>query len=121
MHICRCQDSGRSLMFQVSVTELTSWLHSTLGEQCIAMTVKQYLLLRGETLMVDCVHNNYADLRAGATARDCLGWDSILERRISAHWLTLMATFLVKTGQNLLPHSWGTQFITRLINIVHKQ
>ena len=121
MHICRCRDSGRSLMFQVSVNELTAWLRSTLGEQCIAMTVKRYLLSRGEATMEECVHGNYADLRAIATASDRLGWDSLLEGRISAHWLTLVATFLLKTGQNLLPHVWGTQFITRLINIVHKQ
>ncbi len=121
MHICRCRDCGRSLMFQVLVTKLTLWLRSTLGEQCIAMMVEQYLLLRRETLMVDCVHGNYADLRAIVTASTHLGWDSLLEGRISAHWLTLVATFLLKTGRNLLPHAWGTQFITRLINIIHKQ
>jgi hypothetical protein len=121
MHICICWDSGCSLMFQVSVTELTSWLCSTLGEQCIAMTVQQYLVLRGETLMVNCVHSNYIDLRAIATASNHLGWDSLLEGRISTHWLILVATFLLKTGRNLLPHAWSTQFITRLINIVHKQ
>ncbi len=69
MHICRCRDSGRSLMFQVSVNELTAWLRSTLGEQCIAMTVERYLLSRGEATMEECVHGNYADLQAIATAR----------------------------------------------------
>jgi hypothetical protein len=62
MHICRCWDPGRSLMFQVSVNELTAWLRSTLGEQCIAMTVKRYLLSRREATMEECVHRNYADL-----------------------------------------------------------
>jgi hypothetical protein len=121
MHICRCRDPGRSLMFQVSVNELTAWLRSTLGEQCIAMTVKRYLLSHGEATMEECVHGKYTDLQAVATASDRLGWDSLLEGWISAHWLILVAPLLLKTGQNLLPHAWGTQFITRFINIVHKQ
>jgi hypothetical protein len=48
MHICRCRDSSCSLMFKVSGNELTMWLRSTLGEQCIAATVEQYLLSRGK-------------------------------------------------------------------------
>jgi hypothetical protein len=121
MHICRCHDSGCSLMFKVSVNELTTWLRSTLGEQCIAATVEQYLLSSGKALMTDCVHGNYTELAAVATASNCLGWDSMLEGWISTYWLILVAPFLLKTGQYLLPQAWGTQFITRLINIVHKQ
>ncbi len=121
IHICRHRNSDRSLMFKVSVNELTTWLRSTLGEQCIAATVKQYLLYRGEAILIDCVHGNYTELAAVATASDCLGWDSMLEGRISTRWLILVAPFLLKTGWYLLPQVWGTQFITRLINIVHNQ
>jgi hypothetical protein len=71
--------------------------------------------------MEECVHGNYADLQAVATASNRLGWDSLLEGQISAHWLILVAPLLLKTGRNLLPHAWGSQFITRLINIIHKQ
>jgi hypothetical protein len=48
--------------------------------------------------MTDCVHGNYTELAAVATARDCLGWDSMLEGWISTHWLILVAPFLLKLG-----------------------
>ena len=112
MHICRCRDSGRSLMFQVSVNELTAWLRSTLGEQCIAMMVERYLLSRVEATMEECVHGIYTDLQAIATASNRLGWDSLLEGWISTHCIILVAPLLLKTGRNLFSHEWSTQFIT---------
>jgi hypothetical protein len=71
--------------------------------------------------MIDCVSGMDQDLCDAATDSDRLGWDSMLEGRISSRWLTVAALFLLKTRQKMLPHSWGTKLINKLHNIVHKQ
>jgi hypothetical protein len=52
---------------------------------------------------------------------DRLGWDSLLEGRISKQWLVVASPFLCRSNKFLLPPSWGRQFINKLHNIVHKQ
>ncbi len=121
MHICRCQDSGRTSMFHMSVKELTTWLILTLGEHCIATTIKQYLMSCGETRMVDCMNGTNQDLHAVAIFSDRLGYDSLLEGRISKLWLTAAALLLLRPRQYLLPLAWGRQFINKFHNIIHKQ
>ncbi len=121
MHICRCRDPGRNSMFQVTVKDLCLWLENALGEWCISATIKMYLLARGETPMIDCVHGVNPDLMAVARESDCVGWDSFLEGRITSLWLSLVCQMLRKSSHSLVPPSWGRQLINKLHNIVHKQ
>ena len=120
MHICRCQDHGRTSMFHTSVKELTTWLILTLGEHCVATTIKQYLMSHEEMRMVDCVNGTNQDLRTVAAASDRLGYDSLLEGCIFKLWLILAALLLLKPRQYLLPSAWVRQFINKLHNIIHK-
>jgi hypothetical protein len=115
MHICRCPEAGRECMFHISMKELSTWLTSTLGDQQVAATVEKYLLACGESQMIDCVHGTNQDMQAAAADNDQLGWDSMLEGRISSRWLMVAAPFLLKTRQKMLPQVWGTKFIYKLI------
>jgi hypothetical protein len=108
-------------MFQVTVKDLCLWLEKTLGERYISATIKMYLLARGETLMIDCVHGVNPNLMAVARESDRLGWDSFLEVRITSLWLSMVLPMLCKSLHSLLPPSWGRQLINKLHNIVHKQ
>jgi hypothetical protein len=121
MHICRCCEAGRECMFHISVKELSTWLTSTLGDQQVAATVEKYLLACGESQMIDCIHGTDQDLQATAADSDRLGWDSMLKGCISSRWLMVAVPFLLKTRQKMLPQVWGTKFINKLHNIVHKQ
>ncbi len=71
--------------------------------------------------MVDCVNGTNQDLRAGAISSDRLGYDSLLEGRISKLGLTVAAPLLLRPRQYLLPLAWGWQFINKLHSIIHKQ
>ncbi len=53
------------------------------------------------------------DLQAAAEARKSLGWDIVLEERISTLWLAVaVATPLLrKTSQFLLPSTWDCLFM----------
>jgi hypothetical protein len=107
MHICRCRDPGRTSMFHMSVKELTTWLILTLGERCVATTIKQYLMSCRETRMLDCVNGTNQALCAVAISSDRLGYDSLLEGCISKLWLTVAAPLLLRPRQYLLPSAWG--------------
>jgi hypothetical protein len=50
-----------------------------------------------------------------------LGWDSLVEGRITTHWLKLVAPLHWRWSQYLLPMAWGCLFITKLHNVLHKQ
>ena len=63
-----------------------------------------------EGLVFDLVHTT-----------DRLGWDCLLEGRISRAWTPVVSQILATNGSQLLADSWGKQFITKLLNIVHKQ
>jgi hypothetical protein len=94
-------------MFHISVRELSTWLTSTLGDQQVAALVEKYLLACGESQMIDCVHGTNQDLQAAAADSDKLGWDRMLEGRISSQWLMVAAPFLLKTRQKMLPQVWA--------------
>jgi hypothetical protein len=52
---------------------------------------------------------------------DHLGWDSFLEGRILEQLFALVSPFLSRSPLQLLPVSWGWQFISKLHNVIHKQ
>jgi hypothetical protein len=63
--------------------------------------------------MTDCVHGGNQELINVARESDRLGWDSLLEGRITALWLPLVSQLLSKSSRSLLPLSWGRQFINK--------
>ncbi len=121
MHICRCKDPGHDQLFHLMINELHSWIESTLGNRVVAMTIGAYLCARREMTMQSLLDDTCADMILVSEHSDRLGWDSFLEGRITQHWLLLVAPFLRRMPRNLLPQSWGQQFIQRLHKFVHKQ
>jgi hypothetical protein len=71
--------------------------------------------------MTDCIHGGNQELINVAIESDRLGWDSLLEGRITTLWLPLVSQLLSKLSCSLLPLTWGWQFINKLHNIIHKQ
>ena len=121
MHICHCTDPGRDGLFHITVRELCTWMVETLGDHAVASMVEAYLLARGETAMLSLMHSTSIDVSVVCKQSNHLGWDSLLEGRISSHWMVLISPLLQCQPKNLLPFLWGKQFITQLHNIVHKQ
>ena len=71
--------------------------------------------------MVSCLHGDCDKLRYVAECSDRLGWDSLVEGRITHHWLDLVKPILLRRGSRMPESSWGRQFITRLHNVLHRQ
>jgi hypothetical protein len=121
MQIRHCKDPGRNGLLHITVRELYTWMVETLGDHAVASMVEAYLLARGDTAMLSLMHGTSIDVSVVCKQSNRLGWDSLLEGRISSHWMVLISPLLQCQPKNLLPFLWGKQFITRLHNIVHKQ
>ncbi len=104
MHMCHCMDPGQDSMFWMSVGELSTWLCSSLVDHTVVAMVEHYLLSCGEVQMTDSIHRNNRNLFLFAIASDRLGWESMLEGRIST-LLAVMASLLLRSGRGLLPHA----------------
>jgi hypothetical protein len=98
-----------------------TWMIETLGNRVVASRVEAYHLARGETAMQTLMHSRSVDMSVICKQSNRFGWDSLLEGRISSHWLLLISPLLRHQPKNLLPFLWGKQFITRLHKIMHKQ
>ena len=120
-HICRCRDPGRLQMFQISVQEVFDWMSKTIRRSDIALAISTYLLGRGLVKLVGCIDNGDAPLLALARSTDLLGWDCFIEGRISRDWIPAVSPILAISCPRLLVGSWGKTFITKLLNIIHKQ
>jgi hypothetical protein len=71
--------------------------------------------------MASCVYRTNEDMAMISKMSDCLGWDSFLEGRILEHWLAAASPFLSRSTLQLLPVSWGRQFMSKLHNVIHKK
>jgi hypothetical protein len=114
MHICCYKDPSCDGQFHITVRKLYTWMVEIMGNHAVASMVEVYLLARGGTAMQSLMHGMSVDMSV-------ICGESLLEGRISSHWLVLISPLLQCQPKNLLPFSWGKQFITRLHNIVHKQ
>jgi hypothetical protein len=108
-------------MFRISVSKVHTWLVKTLGENTIASTMEEYLLGWGRVMMESCLYRTNDNMSVVSTMSDRLGWDSFLEGRILEHWLVVVSPLLSHRPLQLLPESWGWQFISKFHNVTHKQ
>ena len=105
-------------MFRHSVDELTRWMLSTKMEAGLAYLVRDYLLARGGKQMSQCLPDRASKWHLLATQHDKLGWDNFLEGQICVLYLKA-ATALLPSRRS--PTKWGAQFISKLLQISHKQ
>ena len=120
-HICRCRDPGRVQMFMISVQEVSNWMDKTLRRSELTLAVSTYLLGRGLVTLDSCIPFSEGILANLVRSTDLLGWDCFLEGRISNAWMPVAKQMLAENGSQLLAETWGKLFITKLLNIVHKQ
>jgi hypothetical protein len=72
-------------------------------------------------MMESCIHRTNKDMAIVSKLSDPIRWDSFLEGKILEHWLASVSPVLSLSLLQLLPVSWGRQFISKLHNVIHKQ
>jgi hypothetical protein len=94
MHIYHCKDPCHNGLFHITVRVLYTWMVETLGDHAVASTVEAFLLARGGSAMLSLMNGTSVDMSVVCKQSNHLGWDSLLESRISSHWLVLISPLL---------------------------
>ena len=107
-------------MFAQTVSELVRWMTRSHGHPEIILAVESYLTYRGRTQMKKiCQH--YGTLQRFAQETDRLGWRNFTEARISRALFDTQEAWLKQQGSKWHIESWAKQFLTRVLNITHRQ
>ncbi len=120
LHITRCTNSGRRLMFEQTSRELTQWMVHSHSHPEITLSIDLYLTYRGRRQMKRICQNSPA-LTRFARETDHLGWRNFTEARISKSLFAIQEEWLQQVGSRLSIESWTKQFMTRVLNITHRQ
>jgi hypothetical protein len=120
LHITRCTNEGRRLMFAQTVSELVQWMSRSHGHPEIILAVESYLTYRGRVQMKR-ICQDYGILKRFAQETDRLGWRNFTEARISRTLFDTQEEWLKQLGSKWYIESWAKQFLTRVLNITHRQ
>jgi hypothetical protein len=126
-HVTRCREPGRKKMLHSSVGELVNWVYETTDDYDMAMSLSRYLMSQGDLTFQDAGPDS-----SSATEDHCvwtqlvketdgLGWDCLLEGKVSKQWILFARTSLERTGNPMSPEGWTRRFINKLIQITHQQ
>ena len=89
--------------------------------------VSTYLMAQGELTFEETVHNvNGALVESDVAGQlihetDRLGWDCLLEGRVSAQWIAYAKYWLTQTSNPMSPEGWTRRLMDRLLRITHQQ
>ena len=124
-HITRCRDAGRRKMLRHSVMNLIEWVGETTGETDMAYALSCYLTAQGERTFDDAAMEmgrearvRWQDLIEETTS---LGWDCLVEGRISKVWLEFARYGLAATRNPMGTEGWAKRFVDHLLRITHQQ
>ena len=117
-HLTRCSDPVRVQMFELTVGDLVTWMRSTKVDGALVTLVRDYLLGRGRTSMTQVLGDRRSPLALLARTHDKLGWRNFLEGRICSLFIETASASLPERRS---PEKWGADFISRLLQIVHRQ
>ena len=119
MHLNRCKDQGRTLLFESDLAELRCWLLKTTDNE-LAYWLYHYWLLRGEYTMKSLGMTSIAMLEI-AEEFDTIGWDDSLHGRLPLALLRYQITYCSGVNSRISGPSWMKALITKLLQISHKQ
>ena len=120
LHINRCADPGRSAMFTQTVEDLINWMKSSNGDIDLILVLQAYLKLRGKTPMKRLC-STIPRLHIMARDFDRLGWVNFTEGRICKSLFQVQQEWLSKTGSRWSIAGWSGTFVSRVLDITHRQ
>ena len=107
-------------MFQQTVDDLQSWMEHAHSDQRLVQVVIEYVRGRGKKQMKRICHNIPA-LHKMAKEVDQLGWDNMVEGRISRELVSLQQHYLQSKAPRYNIRTWTKTFIEKLLHITHQQ
>lgn len=107
-------------MFTQTVEDLISWMERTNGDIDLMLALQAYLNLRGKTPMRR-ICSTIPRLHIMARDFDRLGWVNFTEGRICTSLFQVQKEWLVKTGSRWAISAWSGKFVSKVLNITHRQ
>ena len=120
LHISRCPNKGRRLMFNQSTEALASWMERSNSHPEIILAICSYLRYRGRVTMKKICQDSHI-LTQFAKETDLLGWRNFTEARITNTLFLIQEEWLDTIGSKLSINSWTKQFLIKILNIIHHQ
>ena len=120
IHITRCTNEGRRLMFEQTVQELVIWMTRSHSHPEIILAVESYLTYRGRVSMKRICQDS-SILQRFAQETDRLGWRNFTEARISKALFDIQEEWLKQTGSRWYIERWTKQFLIKVLDITHRQ
>ena len=120
LHITRCTNEGRRRMFDQTVKELVQWMTRSCGHPDIIQVVESYLTYRGRVPMKRICQDT-GMLKKFAQETDRLGWRNFTEAKISNTLFDTQEEYLMRMRSKWQIETWSKHFLTRILNITHRQ
>ena len=99
---------------------IIQWMEQTDSYPEIILAIHSYLIYRGRVQMKR-ICNNTTILAQFATEKDRLGWRNFMEAKITKTLFDVQEDWLQRLNSQKTIESWTKQFLTKLLNITHRQ
>jgi hypothetical protein len=119
-HLNRCPDSGRCQLFRSDVKELQKWLYNNHIDPELAFWIPYYLLLRGQTPMLELGSMSPA-MREAAEAQDAIGWTEFRHGKVALKITRFQEIYRILSSHRTRSHNWTKNLVEHLILISHSQ
>ena len=87
----------------------------------IVNMVKNFLLIQAQHSMVECLELKVPKYVRLAKVCNRIRYAGLVEGRIPKMWLEIVRLTLKESGQQISTQQWGRIFVSKLLNITHKQ
>jgi hypothetical protein len=120
VHITRCPNKGRRLMFTQTSEALICWMEQSFSHPEIILAIHSYLRYQGRVPMKKiCL--DFPILQKFAIETDLLGWRNFTEARVPNTLFLIQEEWLKTIGSRFSINSWTKQFLIKILNITRRQ
>ena len=108
-------------MLHSSVGELVDWVYETMDDYDMTMSLSKYLMSQGELTLEEARYEpssapkDSCDWTQLVKETVSLGWDCLLEGRVSKQWILFARSGLKIIGNSMSLEGWPRRFIDKLI------
>jgi hypothetical protein len=126
MHLNRCPDHGRTMLFKEGVAKLSMWMHqNNCTDPELAYWIKKYLLFHGTRSFTSLVAEGgfgSLDIRVAAVSQDLIRWTEFLHGKVSVEIMSIQLLHCMSSPPcRLTGNDWMKAFISHLLQMSHSQ
>jgi hypothetical protein len=123
-HLKRCTNNCRTLLFEESVTNLSTWMHQrNRTNPELAYWIEKYLLFCGTRIFTSFIDKGgfcSNDICLAAAGQDLIGWTEFLHGKVSVEFASIQHIHCALSPScRLTGDDWMKAFVSQPIQISH--